>query len=128
MADWVKPLPVEAVEGAEGHPEDHNKIVDALREVRENVDVAEGKATWGGVTGKPSTYTPATHSHAYADITGKPAKFPAADHKHAAGDIDSGTLDAARIPTLAQSKITGLAAKITELEGRLDALEAPEAG
>ena len=109
MAEWNTALPAEAVEGAEGHPEDHNKIVDAIKEIRPAVDAAEGKATWGGVTGKP-------------------AKFPAADHKHAAGDIDSGTLDAARIPTLAQSKITGLAAKIAELEGRLDALEAPEAG
>lgn len=38
MADWVKPLPAEAVEGAEGHPEDHNKIVDAIKEIRSLVD------------------------------------------------------------------------------------------
>lgn len=108
MADWTKPIPGPAVEGAEGHTEDHNKIVDAIKEIRPAVDAAEGKAAWGGVTGKPEA-------------------FPPADHTHAAGDI-TGTLVAARIPTLAQSKITGLAAKITELEGRLDALEAPEAG
>ena len=107
MADWTKPIPGPAVEGEDGHPEDHNAIYEVLRELQAAVDAAEGKAAWGGVTGKP-------------------AKFPAADHKHAAGDIDSGTLDAARIPTLAQSKITGLAAKITEIEGRIAALETPE--
>lgn len=61
--------------------------------------------TWASVTGKPSTFAPATHTHA-------------------ADDIDSGTLAVARIPSLAITKITGLQAKITELEGRLDALEA----
>ena len=126
MADWTKPIPGPAVEGEDGHPEDHNAIYEVLREVQGNVDAAEGKAAWGGVTGKPSTYTPATHSHAYADITGKPETFPPADHTHAAGDI-TGTLAAARIPSLAQSKITGLEAKITEIEGRIAALETPEA-
>lgn len=41
MADWTTELPGEAVEGNPGHPEDHNKIVDAIREVRTNVDEIE---------------------------------------------------------------------------------------
>lgn len=41
MAEWTTELPGEAVEGAPGHPEDHNKIVDAIREVRTNVDGIE---------------------------------------------------------------------------------------
>ena len=41
MAEWTTELPGEAVEGNPGHPEDHNKIVDAIREVRTNVDGIE---------------------------------------------------------------------------------------
>ena len=41
MADWNVDLPVKAVEGAETHVEDHNAIVDAVKEVRTNVDEIE---------------------------------------------------------------------------------------
>ena len=41
MADWNVGLPAEAVEGAATHVEDHNKVVDAIKEVRTNVDTIE---------------------------------------------------------------------------------------
>src|SRR5690625_1520231 len=41
MTDWTVTLPVKAVEGAETHVEDHNAIVDAVKEVRTNVDEIE---------------------------------------------------------------------------------------
>ena len=41
MATWSKPLPPTAVEGAETHVADHNKIVDAIEEVRTNIDEIE---------------------------------------------------------------------------------------
>ena len=41
MADWSAELPGTAAEGNPGHPEDHNKIVAAIREVRSNVDDIE---------------------------------------------------------------------------------------
>ena len=41
MADWNVDLPEKAVEGAATHVEDHNKIVDAIKEVRTNVDTIE---------------------------------------------------------------------------------------
>ena len=41
MADWSAELPGTAAEGNPGHPEDHNKIVAAIREVRTNVDDIE---------------------------------------------------------------------------------------
>lgn len=41
MADWTAPLPAEAVEGAETHVADHNKIRAALIEARTNVDGIE---------------------------------------------------------------------------------------
>ena len=60
---------------------------------------------------------------AWGDVTGKPATFPPATHKHDAGDIDSGTLAAARIPTLSLSKVTGLSDRLDAIESRLAALE-----
>jgi len=77
MAEWTTELPGEAVEGNPGHPEDHNKIVDAIREVRTNVDGAEKSATWGSVANKPSTFNPANHDHAIADVTGLQAALDA---------------------------------------------------
>ena len=41
MAEWNAELPADAVVGAEGHPDDHNKIKAALVEVRSNVDSIE---------------------------------------------------------------------------------------
>lgn len=41
MADWHAELPNEAVEGAETHVEDHNLIVGAIKEIRDNVDEIE---------------------------------------------------------------------------------------
>ena len=41
MATWNITLPDAAVEGAETHVADHNKIVDAIKEARTNVDEIE---------------------------------------------------------------------------------------
>ena len=41
MAEWNVELPAEAVEGADTHVADHNKVVDAIKEVRTNVDEIE---------------------------------------------------------------------------------------
>ena len=49
-------------------------------------DTAKAVA-WDNVTGKPSAFTPATHSHAWGDITGKPSTFTPAGHKHVKADI-----------------------------------------
>ncbi|MMZ52644.1 hypothetical protein D1872_144200 [compost metagenome] len=55
---------------------------------------------------------------AWADVTGKPTTFPPATHTHNASDINAGTLNEARIPALAISKITNLQ---TTLDGKLTA-------
>lgn len=79
----------------------------------------------GDVGALPDDYTPPAPT--WASVTGKPSTFAPATHTHAAADIASGTLADARIPALAIAKITGLEARLTAIEGRLDALEAPEA-
>lgn len=62
----------------------------------------------------------ASAAPAWGDVAGKPSAFPPADHAHAADDVSSGTFAAARIPTLAQSKVTGLTAA---LDGKADAAD-----
>ena len=96
MADWTTTLPDTAVEGENTHIEDHNAIVAAIAEARTVVDAAQ--ATIASLQGL---------------LDGK------ADdgHKHAAADVTSGTFDAARIPALPQSKVTGLTAA---LDGKQD--------
>lgn len=37
--------------------------------------------TWAEITGKPSTFTPSTHTHTIADITGLEARLAAAEAK-----------------------------------------------
>ena len=48
---------------------------------------------WSGVTGKPATYPPSTHTHKYAEITDPPAALPAsggtADNSNKLGGISS---------------------------------------
>lgn len=70
----------------------------------------------------PDDYTPPAPT--WASVTGKPSTFAPATHTHAAADIDSGTLADARIPALAIAKITGLQAIIDDYETRIAALEA----
>ncbi len=68
---------------------------------------------WANLTGKPATFPPDAHTHAFASLTGipatatrwpaweevtnKPATFPATAHNHDAAAIVSGTLANARI-------------------------------
>src|SRR5699024_2862859 len=42
---------------------------------------------WSNIEGKPSTFPPASHSHAWSTITGKPSTFAPAKHTHATADI-----------------------------------------
>ena len=38
--------------------------------------------TWNNISGKPSTFTPASHSHSWSSITGKPSTFAPSSHTH----------------------------------------------
>lgn len=43
--------------------------------------------SWSSLTGKPSAFAPATHSHDWADINAKPTTFAPSAHTHAWGEI-----------------------------------------
>lgn len=112
MADWNVDLPGPAQEGAATHIADHDAIVNAITEARSKLDAAEAlvSSLEDALAGKAET-----------------------GHKHSASDISEGTLAAARIPSIAQSKVTGLAGALdakadadalSALEGRVTALEA----
>ena len=66
---------------------------------------------WSGIADKPTTFTPAAHTHTVSQITdmpatptwgtlgGKPTTFPPSAHQHAASDITSGVFAPARLGT-----------------------------
>lgn len=84
---------------------------------------------WSSLTGKPSTFAPSAHGHAWGEIssvpaqasrwpswgevTGKPSTFTPSGHSHDAGNIVSGTLAVARVPDLPISKISELSNTLT---------------
>lgn len=78
---------------------------------------------WSLIDNKPSTFTPTAHSHSeYLKSTAKAADSynlggqPASYYTNAS-NLSTGTIAAARIPSLAISKITDLQ---TTLNGKLD--------
>lgn len=114
MADWTTQLPGVAAEGNPGHPKDHNKIVDAISEVRTVVDGVESEAgaatAWGDVSGKPSTFPPADHDHAIGDVTGLQS---ALDGKQASGNYATTAQMGAKAD---QSALDALEARVAALE------------
>lgn len=76
------------------------------------VDAAES-VPWSGVTGKPSTFTPATHTHAQSDITNLVTDLAgkaASSHTHPQSDITNLVTDlAAKIPTTEKGAAGGVA-------------------
>jgi hypothetical protein len=75
-----------------------------------------GSSSWGDITGKPATFPPSTHSHAYADVTDKPATFPPSTHSHAYADV---TGKPATFPPSAHSHA------VSDVTGLTTALEEP---
>ena len=60
---------------------------------------------WSTITGKPSSFAPSAHASTHGSsgsdpITPAAIGAAASAHKHGTGDINSGTLDAARLPTV----------------------------
>lgn len=47
-----------------------------------NTNSLQGNLTWGEITGKPSTFSPASHNHTWNEITDKPSTFIPTSHTH----------------------------------------------
>jgi hypothetical protein len=67
---------------------------------------------WDSLTGKPATFPPDPHTHAYSSLTGIPATFAPSAHQHPQSDVTNLVTDlAAKAPlvhTHAQSDVTNL--------------------
>lgn len=111
----------EAYEWADGEAGNTPIVAARLNALEQGVEdaseAAEAPVTWAGVTGKPSTFPPVVGTTAttakagnyaptWADVTGKPTSFAPATHTHVVADV------------------TGLQAIISDLEDRIEALEA----
>lgn len=99
MATWSAELPADnVVAGDPNHPEAHNQLVDALTEVRANVDAAEKTATWGSVSNRPSTFPPTIGTTATTALAGNTA-IPSIPAALSASDAQAGTSTAQRTIT-----------------------------
>ncbi|RYF45235.1 MAG: T9SS type A sorting domain-containing protein [Chitinophagaceae bacterium] len=70
-----------------------------------------GSVAWADITGKPTTFTPSSHTHKISEITGLQTALngkAALTHTHAASDITSGVLATARLGTGTASSSTYL--------------------
>jgi hypothetical protein len=94
--DWLESL--KGADGAPGAPGQQG---------------SPGTTSWNGITDKPSTFAPSTHSHAIADVTGLQTAIDgkaASSHTHAATDITTGSLDGDRLPAISTTKKGGVPA------------------
>lgn len=113
--------------------------------IEEAASAADSAPAWGEVTGKPSTFTPASHTHTIANVTGlqdeldgkqESGSYAAASHTHTVANVTGlqAALDgkqasgnyAASSHTHTMAQVTGLEAALTDITNRLDALEAAE--
>ena len=58
--------------------------------------------SWDDVTGKPTDYPSAEHSHSWEEVTGKPTTFPPTTHKHIWGELTGVPAQATRWPTFTE--------------------------
>ena len=68
-----------ALAAAALHKQDYSTIVSAIDTGNVSYANSAGAVTWGNVTGKPSTFTPASHTHTKSQITDFPTSMPASD-------------------------------------------------
>lgn len=103
-----KAVPVKIVEGGAGGGDMEKAIYDTNDDGK--VDAAEtaDNVSWSGITEKPSTFPPSSHSHEISQVSGLQ---PALDGKAATGHGH------------VISDITDLQAELDDIKARLDALE-----
>jgi hypothetical protein len=83
---------------------------------------------WGNVSGKPSTFTPATHSHTKSQISDFPATMKPSSHNQGASTITAGTLagkilaNATSSATVTDKQIRNIYAGTTDMTAGTTAL------
>ena len=81
--------------------------------------VAAASVAWADVTGKPSVFTPDTHTHAWGDITsGVPSTFAPSAHNHAIKQELSGFIESPEAKTYVLTPSTHAAMTITQLKAQ----------
>jgi len=82
----------------------------AWDDLTDDFAAAAGTATWTGISGKPATFPPSTHSHPTSEVTGLDTalagKAPTV-HTHAESDITNLVTDLAAKAALAGATFTG---------------------
>lgn len=83
---------------------------------------------WGNVSGKPSTFTPATHSHTKSQISDFPTTMTPSSHNQGASTITAGTLagkilaNATSSATVTDKQIRNIYAGTTDMTAGTTAL------
>lgn len=123
------------------------KLGDIIQELQGDASAPEFVA-WTDVTGKPSSFPPASHTHpisqvdglqdaldsklgsvAWGDVSGKPASFPPSAHTHAIADVTNlqttlnGKLTASKAATQADSTATDVAGLVADFNALLAKLK-----
>jgi hypothetical protein len=81
--------------------------------------VAAASVAWADVTGKPSVFTPDTHTHAWGDITsGVPSTFAPSAHNHTIKQELSGFIESPEAKTYVLTPSTHAAMTITQLKAQ----------
>lgn len=95
----------------------HSHVIGDVTGLQSAIDVAAGTAAWASVSGKPSTFTPSSHSHAWSEVTDKPSTFTPASHGHPISEVTG--LQTA-LDGKAGSSHTHSIANVTGLQSALD--------
>src|SRR5690606_37104838 len=93
----------------------------------EYVDASEVEVSWGDITGKPSTFPPASHTHEIEDVNGLQSALDgkaAASHTHSISQVSNlqSALDAKLTATQAEAQADSTAEDVATLVADFNAL------
>jgi len=93
----------------------------------EYVDASDVEVSWGDITGKPSTFPPATHTHEIEDVNGLQSALDgkaAASHTHSISQVSNlqSALDAKLTATQAEAQADSTAEDVATLVADFNAL------
>ncbi|GAA4880543.1 hypothetical protein GCM10023310_70940 [Paenibacillus vulneris] len=129
----LNPLPVKFLDS--GNSGSSGDMLKSVYDVNDNgkIDLAEVAETvpWAGITGKPTTFTPATHTHSIADVTNLQSTLnskAAAVHTHSITDVNGlqtaleGKLTASKMVSQTDSTAEDIAGLVLDFNALLQKL------